>query len=356
MLGIVFQRTLNGSIKSNWSKAAHKIHNLAIQCISRRLSLQQRIWHANTFLLSKIWFLSKVLPPRKLYTQQIEKYIGYHIWRNSPYRISRDQLRLPLNKGGLNLANVEVKCQTLFIKYSDDIMAGTVDQFEYIFYQQFFGQNSNSTSKLPAHIRPAFQKRTQLLTQGNQGLLPPTRKLYRTLIQELDITPRIVTKYTTVIWSNVWQNIHKSPMASEWRSSLYMFVNEAVVYGERLLRHGRSQTSLCTFCLSSETLQHKFVECTSINNIWSWVLSSLQNKVKLPETCLNKIKQLQFDFTCENKTKNAAMWLIAGYVHYIITSSKKKCLNEFKTTLRSFRWNLHKEQITYLFGKRLFFF
>ena len=360
ILGIQFHQKMCTSVQINWSKATNRIHTLTIQCLSRRLSLQQRVWYTNIYLLSSLWFLAKVFPPRKMDTQQVEKYIGYFIWKDFPYRVARQQLRLPLNKGGLNLVDVEAKCHTLMMKHCDNLIVGSnQDEFEVALNNHLLINTAPQLQNFPAYIRPVFVKREQLLTTNGFSSLPPTRTLYKMLIEMNNITPHIVSSRPTIDWYKTWTNIHRSPMSSEWRSSLYLIINDAIGYGEKLLRHGRVNSDQCNYCNCHqvETLRHKFIECPTINRLWSWVHDCLKNKIKLPARCLLRITNLSVDFLCDRKTRNAAMWLVAGYFHFILVKSDNKCLTNLLTLLRTSRWQLSQEKmLPSLFGNKLYFF
>ena len=339
ILGVEFHSSIQATIRRNWTSLVHKIHTHAIQCISRRLSLLQRVWYTNVYLLSKLWFLAKILPPRKLDTQLVEKYIGYHIWRTFPYRVSRDQIRLPLNKGGLNLVNVEAKCRALLTKHCDDIVNNKGDEFVIRDFNKYLQPTSSKFKEYPNFIKAAFIQRDQLHFQ-NPLLLNSTKTIYSAIISEIQFIPPLQTANPTWNWSLAWSSLHKAPMSSEWRSSLYLVLNDAVPYGDKLFRHGRAPTNKCPHCPGVESLLHRLCCCVKVQPIWTWVIQCLRDRVKLPPSCLTKIEVLRFDFQCERKAQNCAYWFLSAYIHFVLFSKEDLNLQSFQAVVRQARWQL----------------
>ena len=354
VLGIVFYNRIALCIQVNWSNVVHKVHIESIKSISKRLNLFQRIWYSNTYLLSKIWFLARVLPPRKLDTQTLEKYIGYHVWRNHPYRISRDQLRLPRKKGGLGLVDIELKCKALLIRQYDNLARGFGDPFELSYLQQYLNPSSSRFRQSPSFIRAPLESREALLVNNNQ-CLNTSKSVYNTLLENKNIHTSIEGKHPSYNWPCLWKNVLLSPLSSDWRSSLYLVVNECISCADKLFRHGRSQSNICPFCTQIETLCHKLYECNRIKPIWTWVLGYFTNKIKLPLPCINKICKLQFDFNYIKSSRYACMWTLAGYINYIVTS-QRPLLADFISFLRRERWQMIKDKNIMAFENKLFFF
>ncbi|KAJ4444045.1 hypothetical protein ANN_05834 [Periplaneta americana] len=103
ILGIIFSPRLDDIIENNWQSTLNKLRGTLHQHLSRNLNLLQKVWHVNTFALSKLWYLAQVLPMPDKVSQKIEQLIGYYVWRGYPFRVARPQLRRKITEGGLNL-------------------------------------------------------------------------------------------------------------------------------------------------------------------------------------------------------------------------------------------------------------
>ena len=356
ILGVTFCSDLSTSLRKNWSLLVNRIHTHAIKVLSKRLSLIQRVWYSNIYLLSKMWFLAKVFPPRKLDTQAIEKFIGYHIWRNYPYRVSRDQLRLPNRRGGLSLVDTATKCTSLFLKQINDTANGEGDEFEISYLQNFLNPTSPNYRDYPVYMRQNA-KLYDSLYPNNTTAFSSTRILYDTLMANKPVRVPIELKRPHIQWSLVWGNFHRSPMPTEWRTSMYLVINDSIGYADKLFRHQRSQSNRCTLCSQIETLVHKMFDCPGIKNIWEWLLRHLKVNLRIPLSDLENVRSFRFDNNYDLKKKNAFFWLVAAYFHFILSNQKRKRLSDFKSTIRLERWKMLKtRKINSLFGHYLFLF
>ena len=232
ILGVTFRSKLSDSLKHNWSTLVHKIHTQAIQCLSKRLSLIQRVWYTNTYLLSKLWFLAQIFPPRKLDAQQVEKYIGYHIWRNHPCRVSREQLRLRPIQGGLGLVDVWLKCTALSVNHYTKLLNGTGDPFEVVYFKQYLPSSNINFQYLASPIRNIILLQERLMAT-NPSSITSTSYIYKELVNEKRFTSPIEGTNPSRNWPVLWRNLTQAPLPTEWKTSLYLVSNNAIQYSEK---------------------------------------------------------------------------------------------------------------------------
>ena len=142
ILGLTFFPSIAETARYNWNSITNKVHQSTISNLSRRLTLFQKVWFLNTYFFSKIWFTAKILLPRKQDTQKIEKFAGFFLWKGYPYRIAREQLRLPYKLGGVGLINVSCKSRAILVKMCHDIVNNKADVFEIAYFSQFLDRSS----------------------------------------------------------------------------------------------------------------------------------------------------------------------------------------------------------------------
>jgi Reverse transcriptase (RNA-dependent DNA polymerase) len=116
MLGLCFTTSLSAMIKVNFDRLTANVKFMTRHSSIRNLNLIQKVWFVNTFVLSKLWFVSQVIPPGNSQATQIKTAIGNFLWAGQLYRIERKQLWLPRKKGGLALISIEDKMKALFLK------------------------------------------------------------------------------------------------------------------------------------------------------------------------------------------------------------------------------------------------
>ena len=113
ILGIYFTSNLQKT--SAWELCISNLEKQLQQLSRRHLSLRGKAILLNTFILSKVTFLSKIFVTLTQIQKQIETNIFEHIWQFSKKEpIERKALFLPKTQGGIGL--IEPKCHSLAIK------------------------------------------------------------------------------------------------------------------------------------------------------------------------------------------------------------------------------------------------
>jgi hypothetical protein len=116
ILGIRFKASLNNTAKTNFDSLIATVSFMFRNNSIRNLNLIQKVWATNTFILSKLWYVSQVIPPGNQQIAQLKRVIGNFLWAGHLYRIDRRQLWLTRKEGGLSLISIEYKMKALFLK------------------------------------------------------------------------------------------------------------------------------------------------------------------------------------------------------------------------------------------------
>ena len=113
ILGIYFTNDLQKT--SAWELCISNLEKQRQQLSRRHLSLRGKAILLNTFILSKVTFLSKIFVILTQIQKQIETNIFEHIWQFSKNKpIVRKALFLPKTQGGIGL--IEPKYHSLTMK------------------------------------------------------------------------------------------------------------------------------------------------------------------------------------------------------------------------------------------------
>jgi hypothetical protein len=68
-------------------------------------------------------------------------------------------------------------------------------------------------------------------------VLPSTKQIYVEMHLRENFVPKIQAEVSGIIWRNVWNNLTLNHLPTQWISTVYLVVNDAIPNGERLRRH-----------------------------------------------------------------------------------------------------------------------
>ena len=83
----------------------------------RKLTLNGKVTVINSLATSAIWYLSNLIELPNKYAKQIDTMIFYFIWSHKNHLISKEQLQLPKELGGMGVVNVRLKIKAQRIKF-----------------------------------------------------------------------------------------------------------------------------------------------------------------------------------------------------------------------------------------------
>ena len=84
---------------------------------NRKLTLFQRAIYANSWLLSKVWYITHIYPLTQYYAKEINKVTFNYIWNGSYEPIRRSTVYRSRKEGGLGIINCLVKSQVILLNY-----------------------------------------------------------------------------------------------------------------------------------------------------------------------------------------------------------------------------------------------
>jgi hypothetical protein len=113
--GMTCRQTISSTSKDTWSSVIENVKCLAHECCHLYLCSLQGVRFVDTYLLSKIWYCTQILPVTEDYTRQINTVIAWFIWAGETFRVPMSTLYFPPADGGANLIDVRAKCRALFL-------------------------------------------------------------------------------------------------------------------------------------------------------------------------------------------------------------------------------------------------
>ena len=107
----------------NWEPKIRKIKTILNIWSNRKLTLHGQVVAVNSLATSGIWYLSNILEQPEKYAKEIDKIIFDFIWSNRKHFISKEQIQLPKELGGLGVVNVRLKIKTQWIKFISRLLS-----------------------------------------------------------------------------------------------------------------------------------------------------------------------------------------------------------------------------------------
>ena len=321
ILGLIIKKKLQDTIDANWTEIVNNVRGVIIRQMSRNLNVIQKIWHVNTFALSKIWYIAQVLPMPEKFSQRVELTIGYYIWKGYMFRVHRNQLRQPIENGGFKLINVQLKCNALLMK---NIIKAFHDKGSYQDIQ-FWKTYVQNVVQLPIQFRP-FKKILSIISSLNydpQNQQTFTSKfLYTRLMESSENDIRIMNKYPALKWKQIWKTFKIPHTPTDWKVTAYEVVNEIIATDVKKFHHSITTSPICEECGHLDTILHRLITCQKVKNIWKWLSETLNQAV--PSANLNTSRKLLLHMEVDRNSNTFIQVMFASaYIHSVL--KEKQC-------------------------------
>ncbi|KAJ4451298.1 hypothetical protein ANN_02759 [Periplaneta americana] len=322
ILGIIFSPRLDDIIENNWQSTLNKLRGTLHQHLSRNLNILQKVWHVNTFALSKLWYLAQVLPMPDKVSQKIEQLIGYYVWRGYPFRVARPQLRRKITEGGLNLIFVSIKCHSLLMKTIILAKNGIGHPQDIVFWRQFFQLSTSRRGTIGSHFRKTINLMESLPNTVTSDITRiNTKEIYHCLHQSLYEIPYIQQKFPNKNWLRIWTCFKWSNVPSEWKVTTYEVVNEIVPTEHKKYMCNMVLSPLCKRCGQIDTVRHRLTNCNAqVTQMWTWLRRHLQriHRIDNPNDILRILLEMELPSAAHSYTST---WLTMGYIQYCMRST-----------------------------------
>ena len=113
ILGVFFTRDLGQSAKLNWERVIGEVEKRTTGLALRYLSLRAKAMLVNTLVLSKAWQVGRIFLPSESTVRRLDALVFPYVWHPSKELISRINMKLPFNRGAVNLLPVQTQCVAL---------------------------------------------------------------------------------------------------------------------------------------------------------------------------------------------------------------------------------------------------
>lgn len=286
VLGVIFAKDIKTMSSKTWATVTGGAVGVLGQHKHRKLNVVQRVWFAQTYCLSKLWYVSQVLPIPDGVVAALNKAVGDFVWSGSYFRVPFRNLCSPRTDGGLGLLHPKWKSQALFMgRWMATVLQDT-DSFASVWLQvmaeRWPPNDPGAGPRIPDSVphykayhrcRPAVP----LQLQGPIDARAVHRGLYDQLIAAdpppLPRAHRLTDR--RVDWPAAWRNISRSWHGSATRTAWYLVVHDLVPTNERLHKCKPTISDRCARCGAQDTLGHRLVSCGAAADVWAWLNRSV---------------------------------------------------------------------------------
>ena len=276
----------------------------------------------------------------KTICQKLERMAGKFVWSYSGkvLRIANSDLKLPLNRGGLNFPCIQTMSKSLqlnntfkLLKFGDSRSVGHV--------WHWIGEClSEFVPDLPAvpnaNVPPYFESLAHLVSDARIAeVISPTnwknasnKLIYQKHVNKFPPSKTEVDFGATL--TDTWKNINFLFLGTPEHEVAYLLIHNKLQTRERLFRIRMAQDPYCLHCLEIygvaviEDREHAFCSCLRVLHVWNLIKKIMRNLLHvqiLPRADLDYLL-LKFSGSCRQKLT----WLITSYVSKIWDLSQRE--------------------------------
>lgn len=266
--------------------------------------MKGRVTVANTYILSKIWYLAEVDPPHRADVKRINRMIFRFIWGHNGEFVNRATMFLPPFRGGLGVINIENRVAAMQGKHVQQTVGDEKAKWKNLakywcalslreLAPALLRKNTplcDSTPKFYKMVLKNFRENKHLVADWEKLTL---RSYLASMLDSQRTKPKVERNYPDGRWQESWKNLLCAKLKNSAISLNFRVVHNVLRTGYRLHKQ-TNQNAQCPHCGQLETLEHVFVDCTAVNPVGAWLcyrLSSLINRL-VPQNSFTLIRSL----------------------------------------------------------------
>ena len=203
----------------------------------------------------------------------------------------------------MSLVNVEFKLFSLYITHVRRFLNKEVDCKWKDLTNYFFGiqlrlyKPNQSINLCPHSVVPsAFYKNvkealSKVRQVGALDIVQSTSKVvYSHLVSSID-RPRVQRLFPSVDFSRVWSNVSSRVVSPSIREMMWRSAHQVLSVNVVLYKRNISKFVHCYFCRKPESIEHLFVSCSHVVDLWLFV-ELLLSKMSLCRVRLGELSKL----------------------------------------------------------------
>ena len=110
--------------KENWGPVLEEVKEAIVSHSNRWLSLRGKAVVANSVILTKLWYVGKIISMPRSRLDEINQKVVNFVWGEHTKKLAQETLFLRPSEGGVGLTNIELKLRAFRIMHIIDFLYG----------------------------------------------------------------------------------------------------------------------------------------------------------------------------------------------------------------------------------------
>ena len=334
MFGVFICDSYMELLDMNWDFRFKKFRSAVFSWSSRFLgTLEQRVEVIRVFALSRVYYISSILPIKSSMVKKFESLIGKFIWQGSGkiLRVAIAELKNDHLSGGLNLPCLATMSDSLFttqcvrlLRSGDNKAVAHLDYWIGSLVSDIF-PGLGLGREAPV-IHEYFEKVADCLAlvMMSEVLTTTTVPSVRNKIVYKDLasfpTPKVELG-SVHNYKLSWRRLQCPAVESEVKETMFLLIHNKLPVSERLFRIGVKVDPYCSHCPGAVTadIEHFFCDCERTKVTWSWIRLKILRLCQQGSTASNW--ELLHLLVPETQYEQEMVWLIGNFISYAWNNS-----------------------------------
>ena len=282
----------------NFRQALGKMERIIKNWKFLKLNVYDKTLMLKTYVISILQYCMRAFPLPKLYERKINSILYPFIWNSKREKLARNIINLPYDRGGLNMTDINLRSVANIIQIISKVEQKSEQPWAalYIYwlgltlkplYPKISENKYVHTFQVPSHMQ--YIKDLIHKYKSNNILWNINPKLiYKQLINESNIKPKIMKLYPQVNWPAIWCCINTEKYPDK-KTFLFKYIHGILPTGDMLLKyHIINEIPLCYLCKKGRfTFQHLFYKCTYFDvDFLAEMITEQDNTIIFDETLI----------------------------------------------------------------------
>ena len=352
ILGFFFHKTVEKTIAVNSKTCLEIIQNSVRSATGREMTALQRILFCNAFVVSKIVYISKVIPIDSKILKKCQRIMYRFVWGSKIEKLKQEEMYADIKEGGMGFVNISCKSKALFLESLIKTMCQESPIQRVVNY--WVGQKMKFFKKLEPNkpysettpkifLEPITNLKSIYLKDPSIDInkLKPKDLYYLLLLPETE-TPKALIKNPNITKESC-MNLKSLKCNPRIKQHIFHQINDILPTNERLHKCKQTNSPICNRCPMTDNILHLY-QCPPNQKAMDWLAAEIKKiEPSLNQIPLKNITVLSFKLTPGTGTrrKTRALTQLVSHFSYALWKSRDEerqpseyCIAKTKSLLK----------------------
>ena len=324
----IYGITFGNNQNVNWVRVRNKMALSANLMSQRHLTFSDKSQLIQQSLASKVWYIGNAIYLPLKFGKSLDRIICKFLWGKKMEVVSRDTIKLPRDKGGLNIVDIETKIAAMRVKH---ILTAIDTDAKWKFftiywigltlntyYPNITDNRSPHSETIPIFYQQALRLFHRFKQLSADKVKPTTKNIYLLLKSSPIHKPKIEAKLPHLNFSSIWTNICIPSIDPTHHDVTWKIIHNVITTADFLHKLNITKNSTCVWCENIESITHLFVLCQHSRALWEYVEAIVSHCNKQPfKLKASEILYLNFKPDLSKTHKNLISYLVCLGKHCI---------------------------------------